>query len=162
MALTNLCHFLICTVSLFSLIPFGWPHTLRLHAHCKLHQSVCTRCVLRTTRFIWINFFLPTNLWWHAVKQQKKTVMTDDCNCNPNIGIMYNLWVIEWLCHEAHVSEFYPWQNICDNNNMESLPSVTSLVTLKYARTKVNLRQWWITQPLSWLSLYVPALNWHN
>ena len=57
MTLTNLCHFLIFAVSFFGLTPFGWPHTMRLHAHCILHQSLCTHCLLQTTWFICICLF---------------------------------------------------------------------------------------------------------
>ena len=47
---------------------------------------------------------------------------------------MYDLWVTKRLCSKACESEFDTlWQNICESDDMENLPSMTSLVTTKWA-----------------------------
>jgi hypothetical protein len=48
---------------------------------------------------------------------------------NLNGSNMYDLWVIKWLCSKARENKSdYPWQNICDSDDMENLPSMTNLV----------------------------------
>jgi hypothetical protein len=63
----------------------------------------------------------------HPIEKQKKNLHGSN---------KYNLWVIKWLCSKACESELdYPRQNICDNNDMENLPSVTCLVTTNQTET---------------------------
>jgi hypothetical protein len=43
---------------------------------------------------------------------------------------MYDVRVTKWLCGKAYGSEFdNPCKNICDNDNVENLSSVTNLIS---------------------------------
>jgi len=89
MPLNNLRHFLICTISVFGPTPFGWPRTMRLHTHCTLHQSFvyCRPHCLFVFIYLF-NFVLPTKTMMTC---SEETDMMDNCNHNPNVGIMYDL-----------------------------------------------------------------------
>ena len=57
---------------------------------------------------------------------------------------IYDLWVLKWQSSKACASEFgYPWQNICDSDDTEDIPSVTVLVTTSLAGTK---KKWYYEQ----------------
>ena len=48
---------------------------------------------------------------------------------------VYDVCVMKWLRSKAREDEFYyPWQ-ICDSDDMENLPSVTSLISRTQAGT---------------------------
>jgi len=53
---------------------------------------------------------------------------------------MIRATVTIWLSNKARQSEMdYPWQNISDSDDMEILPSVTSLVTMNWFGRKTEM-----------------------
>jgi hypothetical protein len=56
---------------------------------------------------------------------------------NFNGSKMYDVGETKCLCSKAFGSEFdNPEKNMCDNDNMEILPSVTNLISANYAGTE--------------------------
>jgi hypothetical protein len=66
----------------------------------------------------------------YPIKEEKIDTTINNRNSNPNGSNMYELWLIKWPYSKTCDIEFYyPWQHICDSDDMENIPSVTSLVT---------------------------------
>jgi len=73
-----------------------------LHAHCKLHHSLCTHHLVQTTWFVYLSsvnslfLILPTSgLMMHAIKEQNIDTLTNNHSNNLDIGDVDDLWVIK-------------------------------------------------------------------
>ena len=101
----------------------------------ELRQSPCALRIC-SHHGVYLHLFvlflvLPTNATiTRTIEEEKNDTKTNNRSSNLNGSNVYDLCLIKRLCSTACDSEFdYPWQNIWDGDDVENLPSVTTLVT---------------------------------
>jgi len=60
----------------------------------------------------------------HAVEEQKTDNKMNNVSRNFKGGLQVTKWNCETECDN-------PWQNICDSDDMQNLPSMTSIISTK-------------------------------
>ena len=136
---------------IFGLTPFGWLRSWTLPGEHESHgakQNCEAAGSLQTTsrpvcspfisdNVVYLHLLLYFLLYlqtprWHTQSRNKTDMTMNNRNNNLTGSNMCGLWVIKWLRSRACESEFdYPWQNICDSDDMERISSVTSLISTK-------------------------------
>lgn len=141
-------------------MPFGWMHTwmqpgkyespsteqTQENAHSMQTTSVTTCKPFISNHVVYLHvfsfFLFYLKMPWCHTKLSNKETDTKMNNCSNNLhgGHMQIIRVTKSLYIKVCDSQFdYLWQNICDSNNTEILPSVASLVTkIRLGRNKTK------------------------